>query len=114
MFSQTPINPRPQDVAVLARLRNGAHVMIGAPATVEGATALYTLLDEHQTGYYRDRRGRLRFDGKRAHRHTIFGSEVAFYRMRQGTHEFGKIDQVPVNRVAGFRAGRVNPGQPGH
>lgn len=103
--SQTPINRKPaQDSIVLACLASGVHVQVGAPQTSEGAHALFGILDDNLNGYKRDRYGYLRgpFPGAQQ-QHTILGASVRFYRVRQGSHEFGSIAQVPVNRIAGVK-----------
>ena len=101
--SQTPINTAPrQDAIVLACLASGVHVQVGAPQTSEGAHTLFAILDDNLNGYGRTKQGAYVRNAEPVP-HTILGAPVKFYRVRQGTHEFGSIAQVPVNRVAGVK-----------
>jgi len=89
--SQTRIaQPNRQDSIVLAALRSGVHVQVGKASTWEGAHALWTVLDADLGTV----------NGRGSNPHTIKGAPVQFYRVRQGSHEFGTVETVPVNRVA--------------
>lgn len=100
-YPAVTIIPRQSERAiVLARLTNGRHVQVGAPASREGAHALFTTLDSEQSGFVRDRHGRLRLDNNAKRPHFIGGVGVSFYRVREGSHEFGNVETVPVGRIA--------------
>lgn len=97
--SITLIPRQPEQAIVLACVEGGRHIQVGAPSNREGAHALFTVLDDELNGYGRNERGRyVRTGSGRPHR--IDGRQVKFYRVREGSHEFGTIDTVPVNRVA--------------
>lgn len=91
--------PRQSERAiVLAAMESGRHIQVGAPQSREGAHALHTVLDSEQSGYRRDRITPLRIGTPREHR--IGGEVVRFYRVREGSHEFGRVQAVPVGRIA--------------
>lgn len=86
----TPITRQPEQAIVLAALDNGVHVQVGNPSNREGAHALWTVLDADLGTAH----------GRGRNPHTIGGRDVRFYRVREGSHEFGNIAKVSVNRVA--------------
>lgn len=89
-MTTTLIPRQPEQAIVLAALDTGAHVQVGNPSNRAGAHALWTVLDADLGTSH----------GRGRNPHTIGGQAVRFYRVREGSHEFGRIAQVPVNRVA--------------
>jgi hypothetical protein len=94
----TLIPRQPVQAVVLARMSDGRHVQVGPPSNTEGARALHEILDFDQNGYERDRWGRMVRSGT-PRTHSIKGEVVHFYRVREGSHEFGSVEQVPVGHV---------------
>jgi hypothetical protein len=99
MYRTTTLIPRQSPRAiVLANVGGNRHVQVGAPSDREAAHTLHEILDFDQNGYSRDRTGRMVKTGP-GRTHSIKGEPVRFYRVREGEHEFGAIEQVPVNHV---------------
>jgi hypothetical protein len=92
----------PDRHVVLAAMAGGQHVQVGGAGTLDGAHALFNILDGDQSGFKRTDLGALYMGAGRLH--SIHGEPVRFYRVRESSaiklsQEFGFVERVPVGHV---------------